>query len=214
MSIVSVAKTGSTPAVEKDLVSSNTANNREISRVSVAQPSTITPSNATTSSVFASSSANASANASANLSSNKRAADSSETAPNEASLAKENEFIASIREESEARRQEKVKEEQEEALAKAKADIVALNQKQIALRFDTAKKFNDAHIVNVVDTKSNEVIRQIPSDEMLRVAKTINEYKERIAHDEMVSDPKLKAQGVDTSNSNESLRGVMLDDIA
>ena len=206
MSIVSVAKTGSTPAVEKDLVSSNTANNREISRVSVAQPSTISPSNATTFSVFASSSANASANASANLSSNKRAADSSETAPNEA--------IASIREESEARRQEKVKEEQEEALAKAKADIVALNQKQIALRFDTAEKFNDAHIVNVVDTKSNEVIRQIPSDEMLRVAKTINEYKERIAHDEMVSDPKLKAQGVDTSNSNESLRGVMLDDIA
>ena len=86
--------------------------------------------------------------------------------------------------------------------------------KQVALRFDTAEDYDNARVINVVDAKSNEVIRQIPSEEFLRVSAAIAKYEQRIAHDEMTQDPSLKAYGVDSKNVNESLRGAVLETTA
>ena len=113
--------------------------------------------------------------------------------------------------EQEARQAEAEEKRQEEALAKAKNYIAELNQKQISLHFDTSNDFDDVNVINVVDSKSNEVIRQIPSDEFLRVQEAISNYEQRMAHDNMVRDPKLKA--VSDAPSDESLRGAVIDDL-
>lgn len=113
--------------------------------------------------------------------------------------------------EQEARQAKADEQRQEEALAKAKNYIAELNQKQISLHFDTDNDFDDANVINVVDSKSNEIIRQIPSDEFLRVQEAINNYEQRMAHDNMVRDPKLKA--VADATADESLRGAVIDDL-
>lgn len=113
--------------------------------------------------------------------------------------------------EQDARQAEAAEQRQEEALAKAKNYIAELNQKQISLHFDTANDFDDANVINVVDSQSNEIIRQIPSDEFLRVQEAINNYEQRMAHDNMVRDPKLKA--VSNAPADESLRGAVIDDL-
>lgn len=109
------------------------------------------------------------------------------------------------------RAQEQEKRAAEESISKAKEIIADLNQKQLALRFATSEKFEDKRVINVVDTQSNKVIRQIPSEDLLRVSDAITKYEQRMAHDDMVADPKLKAQGVDTTNVNENLRGAVFD---
>lgn len=136
------------------------------------------------------------------------AVNTSETNSAKESVQKMREFEESTR----AKEQEK--REAEESLSKAKEIIADLNQKQLALRFATSEKFEDKRVINVVDTQSNKVIRQIPSEEFLRVSDTIAKYEQRMAHDDMVADPKLKAQGVDTANVNENLRGAMFDSMA
>ena len=118
------------------------------------------------------------------------------------------------RQEREQIREDEKERRLEEAHNKAKEVISSLNQKQLALRFDTSDDYNDARIINVVDAKSNEVIRQIPSEEFLRISESIRNYEQRLAHDDMVGDPALKAKGVDPTGVNESLRGAVLDAMA
>ena len=126
----------------------------------------------------------------------------------------ENEYLEGLRKEREQIREDEKERRLEEAHNKAKEVISSLNQKQLALRFDTSDDYNDARIINVVDAKSNEVIRQIPSEEFLRISESIRNYEQRLAHDDMVGDPALKAKGVEPTGVNESLRGAVLDAMA
>ena len=68
-------------------------------------------------------------------------------------------------------------------------------------------------MINVVDAQSNEVIRQIPSEEFLRVSAAIRQYEQRIEQNDMVTDPQLKAKGLVTGDTNENLRGAVFDDL-
>lgn len=126
----------------------------------------------------------------------------------------ETDFQSEVREKRELEAQERLDQQNKEAVDKAKKVIESLNLKQVSLRFDTAEDYNDARVINVVDTKSNEVIRQIPSEEFLRVSAAIAEYEQRMAHDDMTTDPSLKAMGVDSKNVNESLRGAVFETTA
>ena len=128
--------------------------------------------------------------------------------------ANESEQQSRIRQMREEAALEDREEQIEEARDKAKEVIDSLNMKQVALRFDTAEDYDNARVINVVDAKSNEVIRQIPSEEFLRISAAIAKYEQRIAHDEMTQDPSLKAYGVDSKNVNESLRGAVLETTA
>lgn len=128
--------------------------------------------------------------------------------------ANESEQQSRIRQMREEAALEDREEQIEEARDKAKEVIDSLNMKQVALRFDTAEDYDNARVINVVDAKSNEVIRQIPSEEFLRVSAAIAKYEQRIAYDEMTQDPSLKAYGVDSKNVNESLRGAVLETTA
>lgn len=101
-----------------------------------------------------------------------------------------------------------------EALEKAKAALEDIKSHPIELKFDTSKDFNDAKVLRVVDAKSEELIRQIPSEELLRVSSMIKTYKERLAQEDMITDPQLKSKGITTNaQENENLRGVVLDDV-
>lgn len=129
-------------------------------------------------------------------------------------LVKDSENVEELRKERDKRNEEEKERRLEEAHNKAKEVIDSLNQKQLALQFATSEDFDDTRVINVVDAKSKEVIRQIPSDEFLRIAQSIKNYEQRLAHDDMVGDPSLKAKGVDPTGVNESLRGVVFDTIA
>lgn len=92
-----------------------------------------------------------------------------------------------------------VKEAQEKEQAKGKADQQAFSQSDLA---DAIKKLNETvklykgdlqftvdddtqmQIVKVVDKSSKEVIRQIPSPEVIRIAKAIEDFRSILLHDE------------------------------
>lgn len=117
-----------------------------------------------------------------------------------------------------AQKECETKERQEErdakALEQAKAALENIKSRPLALKFDTIKDFNDAQVLRVVDAHSDELIRQIPSDELLRVSALISSYKERLAQENMTTDPQLKSKGITTNaQESENLRGVVLDDV-
>jgi flagellar protein FlaG len=92
-----------------------------------------------------------------------------------------------------------VKEAEAKEQAKSKADQQAFSQSDLA---DAVKKLNDTvklykgdlqftvdddtqmQIVKVVDKSSKEVIRQIPSPEVIRIAKAIEDFRSILLHDE------------------------------
>lgn len=92
-----------------------------------------------------------------------------------------------------------VKEAQEKEQAKGKTDQQAFSQSDLA---DAIKKLNETvklykgdlqftvdddtqmQIVKVVDKSSKEVIRQIPSPEVIRIAKAIEDFRSILLHDE------------------------------
>ena len=92
-----------------------------------------------------------------------------------------------------------VKEAQEKEQDKGKADQQAFSQSDLA---DAIKKLNETvklykgdlqftvdddtqmQIVKVVDKSSKEVIRQIPSPEVIRIAKAIEDFRSILLHDE------------------------------
>lgn len=126
-------------------------------------------------------------------------------------ISEESALAQELRTERERERALSQEERQQEAREHAKEVIAALNQKRLAIRFDTSEKFEDANVVNIVDSETSEVLRQIPSEEILRVRAAVQEYEQRLAHDDMVADPAIKARGVDTAGVNEDLRGVVID---
>ena len=132
----------------------------------------------------------------------------------EAVKARHDAYFDAIEEERKASEDLNRAAKEKEALAEAKELIASLNQKQLALRFDTDEDFEDARIINVIDAASDEVIRQIPSEEFLRIQATIKEYEQRMAHDDMMTTPSLKSKGLTTAHDTESLRGSVLDEIA
>lgn len=100
-----------------------------------------------------------------------------------------------------------------EALKRAREALENIRSRPLALKFDTVDDFDNAHVLRVVDAHSEELIRQIPSEELLRVSHMISNYKERVAHEEMITDPQLKSKGITTNaQENENLRGVVFDD--
>ena len=123
----------------------------------------------------------------------------------------ESELAKELRQQNEKKQAQAQEERRQEALENAKEVIDSLNQKRLAIRFDTAEKFDNANVVNIVDSETSEVLRQIPSEEILRVRAAVQAYEQRLAHDDMVADPALKARGVDTAGVNEDLRGVVID---
>lgn len=123
----------------------------------------------------------------------------------------ESELAQELRQQNEREKAQAQEERRQEALENAKEVIASLNQKRLAIRFDTAEKFDNANVVNIVDSETSEVLRQIPSDEILRVRAAVQAYEQRLAHDDMMTDPALKAKGVDTAGVNEDLRGVVID---
>ncbi len=92
-----------------------------------------------------------------------------------------------------------VKEAEAKEQAKGKTDQQAFSQSELA---DAIKKLNDTvklykgdlqfsvdddtqmQIVKVVDKSSKEVIRQIPSPEVIRIAKAIEDFRSILLHDE------------------------------
>lgn len=122
-------------------------------------------------------------------------------------------MLREIEQQQEAERSAEAESQRKEALARAKEEIAALNQKQVRLRFDTDNDFDDTDVVNVVDASSNEVIRQIPSDEFLRVVAAVREYEQRIEQADMSTDPQVKAKGFSSLAEKDSLRGAMFDDL-
>lgn len=123
----------------------------------------------------------------------------------------ESKLAQELRQQNEREKAQAQEERRQEALENAKEVIASLNQKRLAIRFDTAEKFDNANVVNIVDSETSEVLRQIPSDEILRVRAAVQAYEQRLAHDDMMTDPALKAKGVDTAGVNEDLRGVVID---
>ncbi|MBP7579464.1 MAG: flagellar protein FlaG [Vogesella sp.] len=91
------------------------------------------------------------------------------------------------------------KEAEEKGQAKNKTDQQVFSQSDLA---DAIKKLNDTvklykgdlqftvdddtqmQIVKVVDKSSKEVIRQIPSPEVIRIAKAIEDFRSILLHDE------------------------------
>lgn len=109
---------------------------------------------------------------------------------------------------------ERQEERDAKALEQAKAALENIKSRPLALKFDTIKDFNNAQVLRVVDAHSEELIRQIPSDELLRVSTMISSYKERLAQESMTTDPQLKSKGITTNaQESENLRGVVLDDL-
>lgn len=125
----------------------------------------------------------------------------------------ESKILSELKARNEAERTAEAEEKHQEALARAKEEIAALNQKQLSLRFDTSNDFDDTDVINVVDAKSNEIIRQIPSEEFLRVAAAIRQYEQSVEQNSMVTDPQLKARGFVSGEESESLRGAVFDDM-
>ena len=123
----------------------------------------------------------------------------------------ESELAQELRQQNEREKAQAQEERRQEAMENAKEVIASLNQKRLAIRFDTAEKFDNANVVNIVDSETSEVLRQIPSEEILRVRAAVQAYEQRLAHDDMMTDPALKAKGVDTAGVNEDLRGVVID---
>jgi len=92
-----------------------------------------------------------------------------------------------------------VKEAEEKEQAKSKIDQQVFSQSDLA---DAIKKLNDTvklykgdlqftvdddtqmQVVKVVDKSSKEVIRQIPSPEVIRIAKAIEDFRSILLHDE------------------------------
>lgn len=132
----------------------------------------------------------------------------------DSTLAEESTFSSDLSLRREIASEEKKQEELKEQLEKAKEVIESLNLKNLSISFGTSEKFEESHVINVVDSESKEVIRQIPSDEFLRVSYAIKEYEERLAQSKLVQDPALKAAGVDSAGVNDALRGTVLDDMA
>lgn len=104
-------------------------------------------------------------------------------------------------------RLEKIKDlDKKEEVDEKKLDdsINTLNNiKNLGLSFVIDKE-NDVTLVNVIDKNTNETVRQIPSDEFLRISRSLTKYRDSL--DEVAA--KL-------SNNNEKdgkeLKGIILD---
>lgn len=77
------------------------------------------------------------------------------------------------------------RKEREEAntasLKKAKELIDKLSLKELGLSFSIDKDFNNRTLISVTDKNTEDVVRQIPSEEFVRMAKAMNELQESFA---------------------------------
>lgn len=60
--------------------------------------------------------------------------------------------------------------------------VETLNRKNLGLSF-TVNEEIDRTIINVMDRDTDDIIRQIPSEEFVRVVKSIKNYEERVETD-------------------------------
>lgn len=138
----------------------------------------------------------------------------SQTSVRNSDLVEESKMAQERRYREEQDQKEQLEQKRQDSEERAREVIESLNSKRLALRFDKSEDYEDASVVNVIDAQTSEVLRQIPSEEILRVQASIREYEQRLAHNEMMADPVLKAKGVDRSDLNEDMRGITIDFIA
>lgn len=213
MDIINVVKNDREPVIDKRLAPNNTPRTVEVAPVSTSQ--TISQDISSASSVSATNTNNVSAADNSSQVQETKHWEPQSLLDLVTSAFEEDEsaILSELKARNEAERSAEAEAKREEALAKAKEEIAALNQKQLSLRFDTSNDFDDTNVINVVDAKSNEIIRQIPSEEFLRIAASIRQYEQRVEQNNMVTDPQLKAKGLSAGEDSESLRGAVFDDV-
>ena len=77
------------------------------------------------------------------------------------------------------------RKEREEAnsasLKKAKELIDKLSLKELGLSFSVDKDFNNRTLISVTDKNTEDVVRQIPSEEFVRISKAMSDLQESFA---------------------------------
>lgn len=124
---------------------------------------------------------------------------------------KKSETVPSLKDEAEDlaqrtnEKQEKLSEKElEEQKQKAKELSAKLNAQNIGLSFSVDDATSDT-VINVTNRSTDDLVRQIPSEDMLRFQKIISDFED-----------KTKGQVVDElskQKSNDMLKGLILDDL-
>lgn len=94
-------------------------------------------------------------------------------------------------------------EENKESLEKAKELIAKLSLKQLGLSFKIDKDLNNRTLISVKDKATDDVVRQIPSEEFVRMAKAMSKLQEAF-------EPKADK---DTKDNKELLKGLIFDNL-
>lgn len=83
--------------------------------------------------------------------------------------------------------------------------LEALNNQNLGLTFKIDKDL-ERTLINVMNKDTDEMVRQIPSEEFMRIVKSMRNYQEVISSQD-IKDTKI-------NESAKELKGVILDDIA
>ena len=124
---------------------------------------------------------------------------------------KKSETVPSLKDEAEDlaqrtnEKQEKLSEKElEEQKQKAKELSAKLNAQNIGLSFSVDDATSDT-VINVTNRSTDDLVRQIPSEDMLRFQKIISDFED-----------KTKCQvgdEISKQKSNDMLKGLILDDL-
>ncbi|MBO6257885.1 MAG: flagellar protein FlaG [Succinivibrio sp.] len=119
---------------------------------------------------------------------------------NKESEEKDSEKINRFAQEQVAKKQEEKEEELSEFEQKMATEVFNdLNRQNIGLSFSIEKDMGST-VVSVLDNNTEDIIRQIPSEEFLKLAKRIHDLKEQ--------------QTSSSDDSKDVLKGILLDDQA
>ena len=134
-----------------------------------------------------------------------------DTSDLKADAVKKNDAVPSLNEEAEDlaqrtnEKQEKLSEKElEEQKQKAKELSAKLNAQNIGLSFSVDDATSDT-VINVTNRSTDDLVRQIPSEDMLRFQKIISDFED-----------KTKGQAGDEiskQKSKDMLKGLILDDL-
>ena len=117
-------------------------------------------------------------------------------------------LLAQVNERNAALEDKREEEIEEETRARTREAISKLNKQNIGLSFSVDKDVNRT-VVSVTDRNTDEMVRQIPSEEFLKLVKRM---------EELSAEPKSSAsEMVDQGKSqdfNDRLKGLLLDDQA
>lgn len=100
-------------------------------------------------------------------------------------------------------REEKQVAEEQEAKQQEQAEAIMqeLNTQNLGLSFSINKDI-DSTVISVLDKNTDDLVRQIPSEEFIRVSKAMKQMRENLG------------STMDDSKSKDMLKGLLLDDQA